>query len=245
MKNLPKCLSKLLGEGLESAFKVDHIPLVTLGVAPKPMKAQKPKPEKKTKGRGGTVKGKGKEGTEAPGTMGVTEATKVLPEVTDLPAPPKVDILEEKVEIIEEKKLEAIVEETKEIKQERAKIVPHYQTASAIQLFNRNKKEGSFGCNSCLELATKWKDAIPPNPLLSHVSLSQIGNGDPVKSGYFLNLFFNHQFIISQITNILHNGLQYPATKKLKVAIDFSRYVSLYIYIYIVQILLRICMLGI
>ena len=80
-----------------------------------------------------------------------------------------------------------------------------YQCASAMQFFNKYKKQGSFGFPNCKEMATAIVNNIPEDALKStieKVELSKIGKGPDDKSGFFLNIFLKDDFVHQKIAYI-------------------------------------------
>jgi len=77
-----------------------------------------------------------------------------------------------------------------------------YQCPSAMQFFNKFKKDGSFGFATCKDMATAIVENIPENDAIEKVELSKIGKGPDDKSGYFLNIFLKEQFVLQRINNI-------------------------------------------
>lgn len=80
-----------------------------------------------------------------------------------------------------------------------------YVCPSAIKIFNMSKKNGSYGFATCKDLAQAIVDNIDPatNDTIEKVELSQAGQGDPAKSGFFLNIFMKNDFIEQEISKIL------------------------------------------
>lgn len=75
-----------------------------------------------------------------------------------------------------------------------------YQTSAAMMLFNKYKKQGSFGYKTCQDMANSIIDKIPKEVLseggiASKLSMSKIGNGPDDKSGFFINIFLREDFI--------------------------------------------------
>ena len=83
-----------------------------------------------------------------------------------------------------------------------------YCSPSSMTIFNKFKKNGSFGFKSCMEMAEAIKSNIAEeeNDAISSIELSQAGKGDISKSGFFLNIFLKPEFIEKQINNILRKG---------------------------------------
>ena len=80
-----------------------------------------------------------------------------------------------------------------------------YQSPTAMQLFNKYKKTGSFGFASCKDMATAIAEQIPKESLedtIESVQLSKIGKGPDEKSGFFLNITLKNDFIQSKIKGI-------------------------------------------
>lgn len=74
-----------------------------------------------------------------------------------------------------------------------------YVCPSSISIFNKFKKQGSFGFASCQEMAQSIKDHLLPeeNDIIKSIELSQAGKGEASKSGFFLNIHLKHEFIES------------------------------------------------
>ena len=72
-----------------------------------------------------------------------------------------------------------------------------YVCPSIITVFNKYKKQGSFGFGSCQEMALSIQANIQgeENAMIQKIELSQAGKGDPTKSGFFLNIFLKNEFI--------------------------------------------------
>jgi len=77
-----------------------------------------------------------------------------------------------------------------------------YQSASAMQFFNKFKKQGSFGFASCKDMATAILDNLPENDAIEKVELSKIGKGPDEKSGFFLNIYLKEAFVIQKINHL-------------------------------------------
>lgn len=80
-----------------------------------------------------------------------------------------------------------------------------YQSPSALQIFNKYKKSGSFGFTTCKDLAAAIVTNIPEDVLnqsISKVELSKAGNGPDEKSGFYLNIFLKNEFVHQRIHNI-------------------------------------------
>jgi len=73
-----------------------------------------------------------------------------------------------------------------------------------MKFFNQFKKQGSFGFSSCLDMANAIIKNIDDaeNDAIEKIDLAQIGKGDPLKSGYFLNITLKDSFIEKQISGI-------------------------------------------
>jgi len=71
-----------------------------------------------------------------------------------------------------------------------------YETPSAISIFNKNKKAGSYGFKTCQDMAKAIVANIDTdNDAIEKVDFSQMGKGDPAKSGFFLNITLKNSFI--------------------------------------------------
>lgn len=72
-----------------------------------------------------------------------------------------------------------------------------YVSPSAMKFFNMHKKKGSFGFATCKDMAEAIVSNIAEedNDAIEKIELSQIGKGDPAKSGYFMNIFLRDAFI--------------------------------------------------
>jgi len=71
-----------------------------------------------------------------------------------------------------------------------------------MQIFNKSKKQGSFGFPTCKELAEAIQAKLPEvegNDAIEKIELKQIGNGPAEKSGFFLNIFLKNQFVEQKI----------------------------------------------
>jgi len=90
-----------------------------------------------------------------------------------------------------------------------------YQCPSAMQFFNKFKKQGSFGFASCKDMANAIVDNIPQNDTIEKIELSKIGKGPDEKSGYFLNIYLKEQFVLQRM-----NGLM--GTKSVKLENNFA-----------------------
>mmetsp|Transcript_9396 Transcript_9396/g.15844 ORF Transcript_9396/g.15844 Transcript_9396/m.15844 type:complete len:171 (+) Transcript_9396:2-514(+) len=91
-----------------------------------------------------------------------------------------------------------------------------YNTPSAMQIFNKHKKNGSYGFPTCKEMAEAIVENIPKEALedtIESVEISKIGKGPDEKSGFFLNILLKEQFIHGRISQI---------TQSHKVAIEDS-----------------------
>lgn len=103
-----------------------------------------------------------------------------------------------------------------------------YNTPGVTALFNKFKKQGSFGFSTCQEMAQQIRDTImsESNEIIQSVELSQMGKGDPSKTGFFLNIYLKKEFVESQVMNILkmdHLKIkegEVPVRKK--ILVDFS-----------------------
>ena len=73
-----------------------------------------------------------------------------------------------------------------------------YQSPSAMQLFNKNKKTGSFGFKTCKDMATAIVENIPEDALentIEKVELSKVGGAPDDKAGFFLNIYLKQEFV--------------------------------------------------
>ena len=73
-----------------------------------------------------------------------------------------------------------------------------YQSPSAMQLFNKHKKTGSFGFASCKALAEAILKNVAPEEYettIEKIELSKIGKGPDEKSGFFLNIYLKDAFV--------------------------------------------------
>ena len=81
-----------------------------------------------------------------------------------------------------------------------------YVSPSAIKFYNMHKKKGAFGFASCQAMAAAIGDSVQADPdaanVIDRIELSQAGQGDPAKSGFFMNIYLKEQFIQDQIKNI-------------------------------------------
>ena len=71
-----------------------------------------------------------------------------------------------------------------------------------MQIFNKYKKQGSFGFASCLDMAKAILANIPQdamNETIENIELSKIGKGPDDKSGYFLNIYLKDKFVQDSI----------------------------------------------
>ena len=61
-----------------------------------------------------------------------------------------------------------------------------------------HKKKGAFGFENCQAMATAIIENIEAeNDTIERIELSQAGQGDPSKAGFFMNIFLKQQFIES------------------------------------------------
>ena len=81
-----------------------------------------------------------------------------------------------------------------------------YTSPSTIKIFNMSKKQGSFGFPTCQEMAQAVAQNLEENTVIEKVELKQAGNGDPAKSGFFLNITLKNDFIQDEIMRLLKNG---------------------------------------
>jgi arginyl-tRNA synthetase len=104
-----------------------------------------------------------------------------------------------------------------------------YQCASAMQFFNKYKKNGSFGFATCQDMAAAIVKNLPENDSIEKIELSKIGKGPDDKSGYFLNIFLKDQFVHQRIAHInsvavlkLDEEEEKKQDEKHTVLVDFS-----------------------
>lgn len=102
-----------------------------------------------------------------------------------------------------------------------------YVCPSAMKFFNMHKKKGSFGFANCKDMAEAIVSNISEedNDAIEKVELSQIGKGDPAKSGYFMNIFLKDNFIQQQVRNIYSMpklSLAESMKQNQRVLVDFS-----------------------
>ena len=64
-----------------------------------------------------------------------------------------------------------------------------------MQIFNKNKKNGSFGFASCKAMAEAILSNVSQNDAIDKIELSKIGKGPDDKSGYFLNIYLKPDFV--------------------------------------------------
>jgi hypothetical protein len=81
-----------------------------------------------------------------------------------------------------------------------------YVSPSAMKFYNMHKKSGSFGFATCQEMAKAMiasLERVPgANDVIDKVELAQMGNGDPSKSGFFLNIHLKQSYLEQQIKNV-------------------------------------------
>lgn len=102
-----------------------------------------------------------------------------------------------------------------------------YVSPSAMKFFNMHKKKGSFGFASCKDMAEAIVGNIveEDNDAIQKIELSQIGKGDPAKSGFFMNITLKDSFIQNQVKNVYsmpHVTLHESAKQNQRVLVDFS-----------------------
>jgi hypothetical protein len=81
-----------------------------------------------------------------------------------------------------------------------------YQCPSAMQFFNKFKKQGSFGFNTCQDMAKAIVENIPADALestIDKVELSKIGNAPDDKAGFFLNIYLKEKFVHDRLNHIV------------------------------------------
>lgn len=103
-----------------------------------------------------------------------------------------------------------------------------YTCPSAMKIYNMTKKAGSFGFATCQDLAKAIVSNLDEeaSKVIKGVELKQAGQGDPAKSGFFLNVHLQDAFIEEQI-NLLLKGCNIEIGKdedflKQRVIVDFS-----------------------
>jgi len=78
-----------------------------------------------------------------------------------------------------------------------------YVSPSAMKFYNMHKKKGAFGFATCQEMANAIIENIDSeNNVIDKIELAQAGQGDPAKSGFFMNIFLKPEFIEAQIKNV-------------------------------------------
>lgn len=103
-----------------------------------------------------------------------------------------------------------------------------YTCPTAIKIFNMTKKTGSFGFPTCQEMAQAIVSNLDEESqkVIAGVELKQIGNGDPTKCGFFLNVQLQNQFIEDQINKLLKDAEckieQDAEYKRQRIIVDFS-----------------------
>ena len=73
-----------------------------------------------------------------------------------------------------------------------------YASPGAMQVFNKHKKDGSFGFKTCRDMAEAVRSNIleaDMNSSIEKVELSKIGKGPDDKSGFFLNIFLKDSLV--------------------------------------------------
>jgi arginyl-tRNA synthetase len=102
---------------------------------------------------------------------------------------------------------------------------------TAMKYFNMNKKTGSFGYNSCQDMANAFKANIneEENDAIESCELSQMGKGPADKSGFFLNIKLKNPYIedlVNKIANVdgpvSMDDKEVEGVKKQRVVVDFS-----------------------
>jgi len=69
-----------------------------------------------------------------------------------------------------------------------------------------HKKKGSFGFATCRDMANAILENIEgDNGVIEKIELAQAGQGDPAKSGWFMNIFLKAEFIQAQIKSLYMN----------------------------------------
>jgi arginyl-tRNA synthetase len=95
-------------------------------------------------------------------------------------------------------------------------------------MFNKNKKQGSFGFKSCKAMAEAVAACVPTDHCVERVELSKMGNGPDDKAGFFLNFFLKDSFVQERVDNVAKavGKLQMSNLEKkdpnYRVLVDFS-----------------------
>lgn len=107
-----------------------------------------------------------------------------------------------------------------------------YTSPSAMQYFNKYKKQGSFGFPTCKAMAEAIRANIDEADMqnsIEKVELSKIGKGPEDKSGFFLNIFLKDSLVQSKINTIKSTSAvdiaaqaSADVTDKKKILVDFS-----------------------
>jgi len=103
-----------------------------------------------------------------------------------------------------------------------------YTCPSGMKIYNMTKKAGSFGFATCQDLCQAIVDNLDPatNDAIQSIELKQAGQGDPAKSGFFLNIVLKNEFIEDNVNRILKSDkltiAQDEEFKKQRAVVDFS-----------------------
>ena len=94
---------------------------------------------------------------------------------------------------------------TEENKTKDPAITWDYSSPCAMAIFNKNKKKGSYGFKSCMDMATAIVDSVPKDDeTIEKVEMKKMGNAPDEKANWFINITIKNQFIHSRI-NALNN----------------------------------------
>lgn len=78
-----------------------------------------------------------------------------------------------------------------------------YVCPSAMKFYNMHKKKGAFGFENCQAMANAIVENIEAeNNVIEKIELAQAGQGDPAKSGFFMNIYLKPEFLQDQIKNL-------------------------------------------
>ncbi len=72
-----------------------------------------------------------------------------------------------------------------------------------MTIFNKFKKQGSFGFPSCKDMAIAIVENLSDNEqVIEKIEFSKVGKGPDETAGYFLNIFLQKQFIQGRIDHL-------------------------------------------
>lgn len=103
-----------------------------------------------------------------------------------------------------------------------------YTSPSAMQIYNKSKKTGSYGFATCQDLANAIVQNIDMSEnVIEKIELKQAGAGDPTKAGFFMNVSLKDDFIQTEIMRLLQSdtlSVHYDEEdrKHKRVVVDFS-----------------------